>query len=291
MPSFSVDFANIGQTILAIIRTVELVDVLDVALVTFLIYQGMRLVRQTRTVQIIKGVAFVLLAQFIATQFQFKVMGVILSNVLQLGFVALVVVFQPELRRALEQVGRTDLLATFFPRTQTDEQREREVWQKAITAICDNAERMSETKTGALVVIERRLNQDEIIRTGVPMDAVVNPETLGTIFFEGSPLHDGAVLVRDGRIAAAGCLLPLSPNVEISKEMGTRHRAALGISEQSDVLAVVVSEETGIVSVAKNGVLIRRLDRQNLYSMLQNELIPPVEEKPESKLRKLGGKK
>ena len=137
------------------------------------------------------------------------------------------------------------------------------------------AEQLSDTRTGALLVLERNNNLDEIIRTGTPMHADVIPEMLGTIFYEGTPLHDGAAILRDGRIAAAGCVLPLSNNLEMGKDMGTRHRAGLGMSENSDAIVVVVSEETGIISLAKNGVLIRRLDRQNLFNLLQEEIIPP----------------
>ena len=156
-------------------------------------------------------------------------------------------------------------------------------------AICDAAEQLSDTRTGALMVLERRNNLDEIIRTGTPMHADVIPEMLGTIFYEGTPLHDGAVVIRDGVIVAAGCVLPLSNNLDMGKDMGTRHRAGLGMSENSDAIVVVVSEETGIISLAKNGVLIRRLDRQNLFNLLQEEVVPPeeTEEDNESVLKKL----
>lgn len=153
-------------------------------------------------------------------------------------------------------------------------------WQSAIVAVCDSAEQLADSRTGALVVLERRTNLSEIIKTGTVLNADITPEMLGTIFYEGTPLHDGAVVVRDGRIEAAGCFLPLSNNLEIGKDMGTRHRAALGMSENSDAVVVVVSEETGIISLAKNGVLIRRLDRQNLFNLLEGDMVPPaVEEK------------
>jgi diadenylate cyclase len=147
-------------------------------------------------------------------------------------------------------------------------------WQSAIVAVCDSAEQLADSRTGALVVLERRTNLSEIIKTGTVLNADITPEMLGTIFYEGTPLHDGAVVVRDGRIEAAGCFLPLSNNLEIGKDMGTRHRAALGMSENSDAVVVVVSEETGIISMAKNGVLIRHFDRQSLYTRLIDEMIP-----------------
>ena len=162
------------------------------------------------------------------------------------------------------------------------------------SAICDAAEQLSDTRTGALMVLERNNNLDEIIRTGTPMHADVIPEMLGTIFYEGTPLHDGAVVIRDGVIVAAGCVLPLSNNLEMGKDMGTRHRAGLGMSENSDAIVVIVSEETGIISMAKNGVLIRRLDRQNLFNLLQEEIVPPAEDEeadisPLQKLLRKGG--
>ena len=147
-------------------------------------------------------------------------------------------------------------------------------WRSAIIAICDAAERFSETKTGALIVLERHTNLSEIVRTGTPVNSAVNLEVLGTIFYEGTPLHDGAAIIENGRIKAAGCVLPLSNNLDLGKDMGTRHRACLGIAENSDAIAIVVSEETGIISMAKNGVLIRHFDRQTLYTRLVDEMIP-----------------
>lgn len=279
----NINFSAIWDSISSVVKTIGIADVLDVAIVAFLVYQVIMLVQKTRASQLLKGILFLFIANFLALQFQLRTVGYILSTILQFGFLALIVVFQPELRRVLEQMGRTNIFAFSLFNNQSKSEQQRQVWQKAIVSICDSAEQMSETKTGALIAIERNQPMTEIVRTGTQVDSEINPEVLGTIFFEGSPLHDGAVVVRNGRIAAAGCLLPLSPNLEISKDMGTRHRAALGLSEESDALVVVVSEETGIVSLAKNSVLIRRLDRQNLYSVLTNELIPPIPEDGEKK--------
>ena len=148
-------------------------------------------------------------------------------------------------------------------------------WKQAIVAVCDASERMAEQRCGAIIVMERNTNLVEVIRTGTRLRCDPNIEMIETIFFEGTPLHDGAMIVRDGRIEAAGCFLPLSNNLEISKDLGTRHRSALGMSENSDAIVIVVSEETGIISLAKNGVMIRRLDRQNLFNMLISDIIPP----------------
>ena len=191
-----------------------------------------------------------------------------------MGLLTLVVVFQPEIRRALERMGQTDQWFLKFFRVRHVAPATRGSWRSAIIAICDAAERFSETKTGALIVLERRTDLSEIERTGTPVDCEVNPEVLGTIFYEGTPLHDGAAIIEDGRIKAAGCVLPLSNNLDLGKDMGTRHRACLGIAENSDAIAIVVSEETGIISMAKNGVLIRHFDRQTLYTRLVDEMIP-----------------
>ena len=166
----------------------------------------------------------------LAFYFNLRTLTWILNNVLQVGFLALVVVFQPELRRALEQLGRTDVWMASLFRTHRDDSTVRARWQTATVAICDAAEQLSDTRTGALIVLERNSNLSEIIRTGTPLNGDVNREMLGTIFYEGTPLHDGAVVVRDGMLKAAGCVLPLSNNLEIGKDMGTRHRAALGLS-------------------------------------------------------------
>ncbi len=198
----------------------------------------------------------------------------LLNNVLTIGFMAAVVIFQPELRRTLERMGQSTMWANRLFGTRKRDPSLRAAWQSAVVAICDAAEQLSDTRTGALMVLERNNNLDEIIRTGTPMHADVIPEMLGTIFYEGTPLHDGAVVIRDGVIVAAGCVLPLSNNLEMGKDMGTRHRAGLGMSENSDAIVVIVSEETGIISMAKNGVLIRRLDRQNLFNLLQEEIVP-----------------
>ena len=174
------------------------------------------------------------------------------------------------------RMGQTDQWASklFNVKGRYNDPSLKGAWRSAIIAICDAAERFSETKTGALIVLERHTNLSEIVRTGTPVNSAVNLEVLGTIFYEGTPLHDGAAIIENGRIKAAGCVLPLSNNLDLGKDMGTRHRACLGIAENSDAIAIVVSEETGIISMAKNGVLIRHFDRQSLYTRLIDEMIP-----------------
>lgn len=272
----------------SVIQTIEIWDVIDVFIVTMLIYQVLILVKQTRAAQLLKGIVVLFVVYIVSTQLGLKTLGFLLTNLLQFGFIAIVVVFQPELRRALEQMGRSSIFSFSLFQKKTAEEEEIEHIRKSITAICDGVKQMSEKQTGALIVMERFSSLHEIKRSGTSVNGDITPELIGTIFYAGTPLHDGAVVISDNRIANAGCLLPLSDNLEISKDMGTRHRAALGLSETSDAVTIVVSEETGTVSLAKNSVLIRNLDRQGLYNMLIKEFIDPIinaSEKPQGKVK------
>ncbi len=263
------------------INTFKLVDLLDIILVAAMIYYLLGLIHKTRAGQLAKG-AFVVIAIYaIAVYAEMRAVSWIMQNVVQVGFLAVVVLFQPEIRRALEQMGQTDRWTATLFHSQHMDASVRSKWRSAIISICDAAERLSETHTGALIVLERRTNLSEIIRTGTIVNSEVNVGVLGTIFYEGTPLHDGAVVVQDGFIKAAGCVLPLSNNLELGKDMGTRHRAGLGIAENSDAVVIIVSEETGIISVAKNGVLIRHQERQGLYALLETEMLPvePLDQK------------
>ena len=270
------------NSIVANFQTFKLVDLLDILIIAFLIYQLLGFVNRTRAGQLAKGALIVLAVYLVANILNMRTVTWLLNSLLQVGLLTLVVLFQPEIRRALERMGQTDQWAyRFFNKNRYNDTSLKGAWRSAIIAICDAAERFSETKTGALIVLERNTNLSEIVRTGTPVNSAVNLEVLGTIFYEGTPLHDGAAIIEDGRIKAAGCVLPLSNNLDLGKDMGTRHRACLGIAENSDAIAVVVSEETGIISMAKNGVLIRHFDRQSLYTRLIDEMIPkePVVEK------------
>ena len=270
------------NSIVANFQTFKLVDLLDILIIAFLIYQLLGFVNRTRAGQLAKGALIVMAVYLVANILNMRTVTWLLNSLLQVGLLTLVVLFQPEIRRALERMGQTDQWAyRFFNKTRYNDTSLKGAWRSAIIAICDAAERFSETKTGALIVLERNTNLSEIVRTGTPVNSAVNLEVLGTIFYEGTPLHDGAAIIENGRIKAAGCVLPLSNNLDLGKDMGTRHRACLGIAENSDAIAIVVSEETGIISMAKNGVLIRHFDRQTLYTRLIDEMIPkePVVEK------------
>ena len=263
------------NSIIANFQTFKLADLLDIVIIAFLIYQLLGIINRTRAGQLAKGALLVLAVYLVANVLNMRTVTWLLNSLLQVGLLTLVVLFQPEIRRALERMGQTDQWAyRFFNKNRYNDTSLKGAWRSAIIAICDAAERFSETKTGALIVLERNTNLSEIVRTGTPVNSAVNLEVLGTIFYEGTPLHDGAAIIEDGRIKAAGCVLPLSNNLDLGKDMGTRHRACLGIAENSDAIAVVVSEETGIISMAKNGVLIRHFDRQTLYTRLVDEMIP-----------------
>ncbi len=257
-------------------------DTLDILIIALAFYELFMFAHKSRAGQLAKGLVTILAFAVLAYLLDLRTVKWLLNNLLTVGLTAAIIIFQPELRRTLERMGQTTAWAGKLFMGRHGDPSLREIWQGAVVAVCDAAEQLSDTRTGALIVLERGSNLEEIIRTGTQLTANVIPEMLGTIFYVGTPLHDGAVIIRDGRIIAAGCVLPLSNNLEMGKNMGTRHRAALGMSENSDAICVVVSEETGIISLAKNGVLIRRLDRQNLFGLLQEEFIPP-EDKSEEK--------
>ncbi len=270
------DFTKAITSFVNIVKTIEIWDVIDVFIVTFVIYQVLTISRKTRMAQLLKGIAVLIVVYFVSARVGLKSVVFILNNLLQFGFVAIIVVFQPEIRRVLEQVGRTNIFSLSKFQKKTADEIEIEMLRKTISSICDSAKSMSETRTGALMVMEKFTNLSDIKRSGTVVNADITPELIGTIFYEGSPLHDGAMIIENNRISTAGCVLPLSDNLEISKDMGTRHRAALGLSETSDAVAIVVSEETGIISVAKNSVLSRNLNRQSLYNILSKEFIDPI---------------
>lgn len=255
-------------------RTFTPTDVLDILVVAYITYQILKLVKETRAIQLVKGLAVLLLLYSLAFYLKLKAMTFIMENVLQIGAIALLVVFQPELRRALEQVGRTKVsYLNIFNQSVDEKQEEQQKWKKAITAICESCVSLSRKKIGALIVIERQTRLGEIIKTGTLVGAEPSSEIIGNIFFPNSPLHDGAMIIRSGKIYAAGCFLPLSDNHEISKELGTRHRAALGMSENSDAIIIVVSEETGVITLAMNGRLNRNYTLEELHDTLSAELI------------------
>lgn len=250
--------------------------ILDILLVAYLLYKLFSLIRGTRAVTLINGVITLAVAYLAARLLRFYTIQFILENLFIAASVALPIIFQPELRRALEHLGRGRLLATG---RKTDEVGEDSV-SRMIDQVVRAAEILGRTKTGALVVIERETGLGEYIDSGIKLDAVVTWELLINIFVEKTPLHDGAAVIRHNRVAAAACWLPLAEAAVLPHELGTRHRAAVGVSEQSDAVVIVVSEETGTISVACQGRLTRNLDEKALREMLISLL--EVNKKPSS---------
>ena len=245
--------------------TISLTDVIEIAIITFLVYQFLAWVKNTRAWNLFKGILIILLFILIAAIFQMSTILWIAEKVVSVGLIALVVIFQPELRKALEALGRQNFMLSAFSFNNGDTKR---FSDKTITELVKASYEMGKVKTGALIVIENEVLLSEYVRTGIQVDGMVTSQLLLNIFEKNTPLHDGAVIVRGDRIVSATCYLPLSDNMELSKELGTRHRAAVGISEVSDSLTIVVSEETGKVSIAMNQVLYRNVDPDFLRDKL-----------------------
>lgn len=266
---------NLINDIQGILNSFVFSDFLDIVAVAYLMYHAIRLVRETRAMQLVKGLAVLGGVYVIATSVGngMRSLSFLIRYIFQYGALALLIVFQPELRRSLEQVGRTRFssLQLFGGNADVDDVNAR--WRRAIGAIGEAATFLSKRRIGALIVLERQSMLGEIIKTGTVIDATPSAELLGNIFFPNSPLHDGALIVRGGRLVAAGCYLPLSDNFTISKEMGTRHRAGLGMSETSDAIVVIISEETGVITVAKNGKLVRGFTGEQLVKELEGIFI------------------
>ncbi len=242
--------------------------IIDLTLVIFLLYCFFRIVKGSRAWQLIKGIALLVVATWVSGLFNLKILNWILTGIMNVGVIAILVIFQPELRRALEQLG-TNKLTQFFGIDKDLSTKAKEDIYKIVIA----AEELSKTKTGALIVIERDIKIQDIIATGIPMDAEVSPQLLVNIFVPKTPLHDGAVVISGNKIAAAACVLPLADDNDIAKELGTRHRAAIGISKESDSIVVVVSEETGKISVAKDGTLIADVREDVLKKILISNVV------------------
>lgn len=244
--------------------------VLDIVIVIYLGVKLINIAKNSRAWQLLKGIVFLIIATWLSSSsvFNLRILNYILEALMNWGVLALIVIFQPELRRALEQLG-TNKLTKFFGMDKDIEVKSKENIYKIVIA----AEEMSKRKTGALIVIERDIEIKDIIGTGIEIDSEVSPQLLTNIFVPNTPLHDGAVIVSNNKIAAAACMLPLANDVDIAKELGTRHRAAIGISKESDAIAIVVSEETGKISVAKDGTLIADVKDEVLKKILINNII------------------
>ena len=242
--------------------------IIDIALVILLIYLFVRMVKGTRTWQLVKGIAFLIIGTWLSGILGLNILHYILGAIMNWGVILIIVIFQPEIRRALEQIG-TNKITKFFGMEKDIATKTKEDIYKIVIA----ATELAKTKTGALMVIERDIKIKDIISTGVEINGDVSPQVLVNIFVPNTPLHDGAVVISDNKIAAAACMLPLASDTDIAKELGTRHRAAIGISKESDAIAVVVSEETGKISVAKDGTLIADVREDTLKKILISNIV------------------
>lgn len=270
--------ASWWEWMVSIAMNFQFKDAVDIIIVAFLIYGVVKLVRETRAGQLVKGLFLLVILFIISSYFNLVMVSRVLAYFFQFAFVAILIVFQPEIRKALEQVGRNNVgqsIAAVV--TGRDCSYDRAQIRKAINAVVDGVGILQQLKMGALIVFERKTKLGDIIETGTQINCEPSGQIVGNIFFNKAPLHDGAMIIRDGMIHAAGCILPLTKNTSVSAELGTRHRAALGVSEESDAVVVVVSEETGQISVAVNGVLARRFTRDTLSDVLEGYLIPQEE--------------
>lgn len=262
-------YAFWNQLVYAIIN-IRFFDILDIAIMAFIIYKAIEFLRETRAGQLVRGIALLFIAFILSAAFKLASLQWLLSKVLDYAIIIIAIVFQPELRKLLEKVGRSNI--SFFGKQQTyDENNER--IRKCIDSVCKAVAVMSDKKIGALIVFERETMLGEISNTGTYMNAEASYELIGNIFYPKSPLHDGALVIKNGMVVAAGCILPLTANSNLNSQLGTRHRAAIGMSENSDAIVVVVSEETGTISIATNGQIYRDFNSVTLKEELYLKLL------------------
>ncbi len=264
METFKSIFTTLGVTEFAR-PSLGITDILDILIVAYIIYKVIFWIKETRAWVLFKGILVIFALAAVATVLKLNTILWILSNTISVGIIALIVVFQPELRKALEQLGKGRFINYFI---RNNEESDDKANARTVEEIVKAAEKMGSVKTGALILIEQEVPLGDLERTGIPIDALVSSQLLINIFEHNTPLHDGAVIIRHNRVAAATCFLPLTDSNEISMELGTRHRAAIGASEVSDAYVIVVSEETGAISLARGGVLYRHLTAEQLRNML-----------------------
>ena len=266
---------EIFNSILSIIKTIQLRDIVDILAIALLIFGLFKLIQETRAVQLLKGVIMLLIVYFLSSLFGLVMLSSLLRTFFEAAVVVIAIIFQPEIRKALEQMGRNNTYKKYiriFAKHRKGDDWKKAV-EKSIIDAADTAVLFSRSKTGALLVFERETMLSDIAATGTIIDAETSVALFGNIFFNKAPLHDGASIIRDGKLFAAGCILPLTSNLNVDINLGTRHRAGLGISEQSDAVVLIVSEETGVISLAVNGILLREFTREELIKKLEQFLI------------------
>lgn len=261
------------------IRLIKMTDIIDIVLVAVITYQLLKMLKETRAIQLVKGIAILFVLMQVSAWMNFTTINYILRNVMQVGLFSVVVIFQPELRSLLERVGRSKVGKLIDFTSQREDIELEQMTEELVRATVN----MSSTKTGALIVLERETKLGDIIKSGTVINAQISSSLLENIFVPNTPLHDGAVIIREDRIHTAGCLLPLTSNINLSRELGTRHRAAIGMSEASDAVIIVVSEETGKISIAINGNLTRNLNAQTLKNAIMRALSSEEEDKNSKK--------
>ena len=261
------------QTAQSVIKTMAISDFVDIAIVAYVVYRVLLLIRRSRSGQVAKAIVLIIVALVISTFFHLNIISFLLGRAVELGLIALIIIFQPELRRLLEQMGSRKIKGV-FTREEAPQELENAILQTvaAYTAFAKD-------KVGALMVFERKTLLDDVLKSGTVVDATASAELLKILFWNKAPMHDGAVIIRAGRVAGAGCMLPLSTNVNLSRDLGMRHRAGIGMSENSDAVVAIVSEETGSISVAVGGMLKRHLAPETLERLLRKELLPEEEPK------------
>ncbi len=279
-----------GEIILDLARQFALKDAVDVAIITLLLYSAIKLLRETRAGQLVKGIILLVVLFLISSWQDLLMLNAILRMFLQSGIVIVVILFQPEIRKALEQVGHSKVAQSLVSAVSVKETEDKAQIRKAIEGVVDATQILQQMRMGALIVFERKTKLGEIVATGTVVEAAPSAQLIANIFFNKAPLHDGAMIIREGQVYAAGCILPLTSNENVSVELGTRHRAALGISENSDAVVVVVSEETAQISIALEGKLTRNYNRVTLREVLERTLVGTPNEASTGKriLDKLG---
>lgn len=263
------------------ISNVRVFDIIDILIIAYIVYKAIEFLRETRAGQLVKGIVFLLALYAFSIAFELAVLRWLLSAVFGSAIVAIAIIFQPELRRLLERVGQTRIGSLQSGGDESEEIVD------SVNKICKAAGQMQKTKTGALIVFERKTQLGEIINTGTVVDAAVSESLVNNIFYPKSPLHDGAVIVRDGRIYAASCILPLTQSTVFSSQLGTRHRAAIGMTENSDAIVLIVSEETGTISIAFNGEITRNYTVESAFNEIKDKLVNDKEQESDSLLKRV----
>jgi len=259
--------SQIWAALVILRETISVADVIDILIIAFLIYRVLSFMQRTGASTVMRGLLLLLVVAWLANYFNMNILSYLLSQVAQMGIIVIVILFQPEIRKLFEKVGTSSIETIFRRRNKFENMVETlEMIQTACYA-------MSKSKTGAIIVFERMVGLNDFSGTGVKIDANVTPELILSIFYENTPLHDGALIIRDYKVLAAACVLPLTTNYNIAKDLGMRHKAAVGLSERSDAVIIIVSEQTGAISVASDGMLKRNLDNETFEQLIRNELI------------------